>query len=384
MEKIKKYQTPAGPLLSYQDIKGGLRIIGDAIKNVAKKTGVTDAINNAGKSLSEFLDKPVTIQYAHSPFEVVRNGGPHEITQRRGDVVKTVTAAAGVPAIAAGIAHAGLPAMIGGAILGGAGTHVGSKAGKGIGNLIGTDENGANLLSGAGGAVGGFFSGVGLARTIANRNIIAYNNVYPFGYSLESVNLKGLTKDVLTGFINPFKRHKPTRNIFKFDSYKSGLFSPHTETVLSRDAAFRKALKIDLLPEQKGLYYNRSDGTVGINYNHPLAIDDLNDYNGFVVFDAINKGNFDKPFTIRDNYTKGHNGGNIGVKNFKYNPKGFTTFTTYDTWDLHPLQNLTQLPKRIREIEFVGLAGGEPFTWLDNQVVKGNTRWTRNIHTTNN
>lgn len=386
MNKIKKYQTPAGPLpVGSQDIKGGLSLIGDAIKRVAKKTGVTNAINKTGKSLSEFMDQPVTIQYAHSPFEVAANGGPHEITQRRGDVVKTVTAAAGAPAIAAGIAHAGLPAMIGGAILGAGGTRVGSKVGKGIGNLIGTDENGTKLLGGAGGAVGGFFSGVGPARTIANRNVIAYNNVFPFGYSLRSINLKGLTKDVLTGFINPLKRYRPTRYIEKHSRGEDYILLPSNEALLSRDAAFRKALKIDLLPEQKGFYYDRPDGTVGINYNHPLANPDLKSANKMVAFENIfNRKNIREQFTTNDRYTFGGNGGNIGVKNFKYDPNtGVSTFTTYDTWDLHPLQDQTQLPKFIRDIEFVKLAGGRPFTWVDNQVYQGKIYNISNIPITN-
>ena len=104
------------------------------------------------------------------------------------------------------------------------------------------------------------------------RNIIAYNNVVPFGYSLRSVNFKGLAKDVLTGFINPFKKYKPGSPVKDFSLFKNSEFDPD---LLSRDAAFRKALKIDLLPRQKGLYYDRSDGTVGINYTHPLATDNL-------------------------------------------------------------------------------------------------------------
>ena len=375
---IPKYQTPAGSLpVSSQDIKGGLKLVGDAIKKVAKKTGVTDAINNAGKSLKEFLDEPVTIQYAHSPFEVVGNGGPNQTTQRRGDVVKTVATAASAPAIAAGIVQAGLPAMIGGMALGAGGTYAGSKAGKGIGNLIGTDENGTNLLSGAGGTIGGLFGGVGSARTIANRNVITYNNVFPVGYKLNSVNLKGLAKDVLTGFINPFKRYKPTSQINKHVTIPTNRY----EHLLSRDAAFRKALKIDQLPEQKGLYYDRPDGTVGINYEHPLAVN--RDIANQEVFKLKLQG-LSSNFTAPDFYTLGYNGGNIGVKNFKYNPDTKNvTFTTYDTWDLHPLQRLTRLPKRIREIEFVNLAGGKPFTWVDNQVVKWNSSQRHNIPTIN-
>lgn len=371
MNKIKKYQTPAGPLpVSSQDIKGGLKLVSDAIKKVAEKTGITNAINSAGKSLNEFLDKPITIQYAYSPFEVVWNGGPHESTQRRGDVVKTVTTAVGIPAIAAGVVQAGLPAMVGGAVLGAGGMHVGSKAGKGIGNLIGTDENGTNLLSSAGGAVGGFFSGVGPARAIANRNIIAYNNVYPFGYRLNSINLKGLTKDVLTGLINPFKKYRPTNNIWK---HRTRIDDGQDEILMSRDAAFRKALKIEPLPEQKGLYYDRPDGTVGINYEHPLVKNDFQNYNRDITYQyliKLKKGEDPQSgLVVLDGYTKGENGGQIGIKDFKYNPNtGDATFTTYDTWDLHPLQNLIQLPKFIRNIEFVKLAGGEPLKWVDRQT----------------
>ena len=348
------------------------------VQQTSKDLGVTDKLNQASAAWNEFWDKPMTIQYAHNPYEVVANKGPQEVTQRRGDVAKQVALASSVPALATGIVTTGVPAIISGFTIGTATGAAGSYGGKKAAQFIGLDENAQELAGNIAGTLSGLYGGTGPTRTIANRNIIAYNNVYPFGYSLRSINLKGLAKDVLTGFINPFKKYKPGSPLKKQASFWVHESDPE---LLSRDTAFRKALKIDLLPQQKGLYYDRPDGTVGINYDHPLATDNLTKSNLRTAVIMRNK-QFNKWPNIKDleiigidpglidKYTKGVNGGNIGVKNFKYNPDtGGATFTTYDTWDLQPLQQFTRLPKFIRNLEFVKLAGGKPFTWVDNQIV---------------
>lgn len=152
----------------------------ESLNLLRKKTAYK--INSAGKSWKEFWDKPMTVQYAYSPYEVVGNGGkPNETTQRRGDIAKETVAAASAPAIMIGAATAGVPATIGGLAFGAGGTYVGNKIGQRVGNILGTDENGTELLGDAGGFIGG---SVG-ARTgmTAKSNIIS--NVRNFAKSPE-------------------------------------------------------------------------------------------------------------------------------------------------------------------------------------------------------
>lgn len=159
MNYIQYCQTPAAPLTA-NNIKGGLRLVRDLVRTGSKNIGLTDAINSAGKSWKEFWDKPMTVRYAYSPYEVVGNGGkPNETTQRRGDIVKEATAAVSAPAIMAGAATTGVPATIGGLVLGAGGAYVGDKTGQGIGYMLGTDENGTELLSDGLEFVGGLYGG---------------------------------------------------------------------------------------------------------------------------------------------------------------------------------------------------------------------------------
>lgn len=343
------------------------------VQQTSKDLGVTDKLNQASAAWNEFWDKPMTIQYAHNPYEVVANKGPQEVTQRRGDVVKQVALASSVPALAAGVVTAGVPATISGLTIGTATGAAGSYGGKKTAQFIGLDKNAQELAGNIAGTITGLYGGAGAANVMANRGRIAYNNTIPFTYSFRDVlNFKGLIKDTGRAFLNPFKQVKVIDPFKKSGHYSVGM---DNDGILSRDAAFRKALNIELTPQQKGLYYDRQDGTVGINYEHKLA--DNRNYANRNIFDQITYQDGEafkmKKFNIGeipDWYTKGINGGNIGVKDFVYDPESkVATFTTFDTWDLQPLQQFTRLPKFIRNLEFVKLAGGKPFTWVDNQTV---------------
>lgn len=326
------------------------------VQQTSKDLGVTDKLNQASAAWNEFWDKPMTIQYAHNPYEVVANKGPQEVTQRRGDVAKQVALASSVPALAAGVVTAGIPATISGLTIGAATGLAGSYGGKKAAQFIGLDKNAQELAGNIAGTITGLYGGAGAANVMANRGRIAYNNTIPFGYDfINNLNFKGLIQDTGRAFIRPFKQVKV---IGPFQ--KKGYFDPNltSDQILSRDAAFRKALNIELIPQQKGLYYDRPDGTVGLNYEHPLA-NDRNRANSLIFQNR----------PPMDYYTKGWNGGNIGVKDFVYNPESeVATFTTFDTWDLQPFQGIKWLPNKIRNLEFVKLLGGEPFTWMDKQV----------------
>ncbi len=342
------------------------------VQQTSKDLGVTDKLNQASAAWNKFWDKPMTIQYAHNPYEVVANKGPQEITQRRGDVVKQVALASSVPALAAGVVTAGVPATISGFTIGTATGLAGSYGGKKAAQFIGLDKNAQELAGNIAGTLTGLYGGAGAANVMAQRNRIAYNNTIPFTYSFKDVlNFKGLTKDIGRAFFKPFKQIKVIDPFKKKGHYSVGM---DNDGILSRDAAFRKVLNIELLPQQKGLYYDRPDGTVGINYGHQLA--DNRNYANRNIFEQITYQDGDafkiKRFNtegIPDWYTKGINGGNIGVKDFMYNPGSeVATFTTFDTWDLQPLQGIKWLPNKIRNLEFVNLLGGKPFTWMDKQV----------------
>ena len=327
------------------------------VQQTSKDLGVTDKLNQASAAWKEFLDKPMTIQYAHNPYEVVTNNGPHKVTQRRGDVVKQVALASSVPALAAGVVTAGVPATISGFTIGTATGLAGSYGGKKAAQFIGLDKNAQELAGNIAGTLTGLYGGAGAANVIAQRNRIAYNNITPFTYSFKNVlNFKGLIKDTGKAFLSPFKQVKI---INPFDKKRNFFtYSLPDDAILSRDAAFRKALNIELLPQQKGLYYDRPDGTVGINYKHPFSNDRTNANE--LIFDGLPR---------QDYYTKGMNGGGIGVKDFVYDPESnVATFTTFDKWDLQPFQEINWLPNKIRNLEFVKLLGGKPFTWVDKQV----------------
>lgn len=342
------------------------------VQQTSKDLGVTDKLNQASAAWNEFWDKPMTIQYAHNPYEVVVNKGPQEVTQRRGDVVKQVALASSVPALAAGVVTAGVPATISGLTIGTATGLAGSYGGKKTAQFIGLDKNAQELAGNIAGTLTGLYGGSGAANVMANRGRIAYNNIIPFGYDFKNnLNFRGFIRDTGRAFIRPFKQIKVIDPL-----KKKGYFDPRLtkDAILSRDAAFRKALDIELTPQQKGLYYDRPDGTVGINYEHPLAnnrrkanketFEDLTYYD--FLTQRISKSNFSNP---QDYYTKGWNGGNIGVKDFVYDPESnVATFTTFDKWDLQPLQGVKWLPNKIRNLEFVNLLGGKPFTWIDKQV----------------
>ena len=342
------------------------------VQQTSKDLGITDKLNQAGAAWNEFWDKPMTIQYAHNPYEVVSNKGPQEVTQRRGDVAKQVALASSVPALAAGVVTAGVPATISGFTIGTATGLAGSYGGKKAAQFIGLDKNTQELAGNIAGTLTGLYGGTGAANVIAQRGRIAYNNTIPFTYSFKDVlNFKGLIKDTGKAFFNPFKQVKVIDPLKKKGHYSVGM---DNDGILSRDAAFRKALNIELTPQQKGLYYDRPDGTVGINYEHQLA--DNRNYANRNIFGQITYQDGEafkiRRFTtegIPDWYTKGINGGNIGVKDFVYNPESeVATFTTFDTWDLQPFQNIKWLPNKIRNLEFVNLLGGKPFTWVDKQV----------------
>ena len=100
------------------------------VQQTSKDLGVTDKLNQASAAWKEFWDKPMTIQYAHNPYEVVANKGPQEVTQRRGDVAKQVALASSVPALAAGVVTAGIPATISEFTIGTATGLAGSYGGK--------------------------------------------------------------------------------------------------------------------------------------------------------------------------------------------------------------------------------------------------------------
>lgn len=343
------------------------------VQQTSKDLGVTDKLNQASAAWNEFWDKPMTIQYAHNPYEVVANKGPQEVTQRRGDVVKQVALASSVPALAAGVAAAGVPATISGFTIGTATGLAGSYGGKKAAQFIGLDKNAQELAGNIAGTITGLYGGTGAASVMAQRGRIAYNNTIPFGYSFKSnLNFKGLIKDTGKAFLNPFKQVKVVNPLKKKRNWYTSLLGD--DNILSRDAAFRKALNIELTPQQKGLYYDRPDGTVGINYEHPLASDRI--YANEQIFrqithkddEALKILGLDRG-SIIDGYTKGWNGGNIGVKDFVNNPEsGVATFTTFDTWDLQPLQEIKWLPNKIRNLEIVKLLGGKPFTWVDKQT----------------
>ena len=347
--------------------------IRNKVQQTSKDLGVTDKLNQASAAWNEFWDKPMTIQYAHNPYEVVANKGPQEVTQRRGDVVKQVALASSVPAIAAGVVTAGVPATISGFTIGTATGAAGSYGGKKAAQFIGLDKNAQELAGNIVGTLTGLYGGTGATNVMANRNRIAYNNTVPFCYDFKNnLNFKGLIKDTGKAFLNPFKQVKVVDPLKKRGNYFTSLLTD--DAILSRDAAFRKALNIELTPQQKGLYYDRPDGTVGINYKHPLAQDRSKATEQ--TFEDIT-GKYDNLYRMmgmerkgyRDYYTKGTNGGNIGVKDFVYNPESnIATFTTFDTWDLQPFQGVKWLPNKIRNIEFVNLLGGKPFTWVDKQV----------------
>lgn len=342
------------------------------VQQTSKDLGVTDKLNQASAAWKEFWDKPMTIQYAHNPYEVVANKGPQEVTQRRGDVVKQVALASSVPALAAGVVTAGVPATISGFTIGTATGLAGSYGGKKAAQFIGLDKNAQELAGNIAGTLTGLYGGAGAANVMTNRGRIAYNNTIPFGYDfINNLNFRGLIRDTGRAFVRPFKQVKVIDPL-----KKKGYFDPNltNDKILSRDAAFRKALNIELTPRQKGLYYDRPDGTVGINYEHPLA-DNRNMANSLTFKYVARWDDPDARFIrtffngLPDYYTKGVNGGNIGVKDFVYNPESeVATFKTFDTWDLQPLQGIKWLPNKIRNIEFVKLLGGKPFTWVDKQV----------------
>ena len=125
------------------------------VQQTSKDLGVTDKLNQASAAWNEFWDKPMTIQYAHNPYEVVANKGPQEVTQRRGDVVKQVALASSVPALAAGVVTAGVPATISGFTIGTATGAAGSYGGKKAAQFIGLDKNGQEMLSDFGGLIAG-------------------------------------------------------------------------------------------------------------------------------------------------------------------------------------------------------------------------------------
>ena len=338
------------------------------VQQTSKDLGVTDKLNQASASWKEFWDKPMTIQYAHNPYEVVANKGPQEVTQRRGDVVKQVALASSVPALAAGVVTAGVPATISGFTIGTATGAAGSYGGKKAAQFIGLDKNAQELAGNIAGTLTGLYGGAGAANVMAQRNRIAYNNIIPFGYDFKkNLNFRGLIRDTSGAFLKPFK------TVEVIDPLKKKGYWHTNDVILSRDAAFRKALNIELTPQQKGLYYDRPDGTVGINYKHPLA-DNQYRANSWHFKHMTHQDDLAMRFSaaydngIPDLYTKGRNGGNIGIKDFVYNPEdGVATFTTFDTWDLQPLQGIKWLPNKIRNIEFVNLLGGKPFTWVDKQ-----------------
>lgn len=343
------------------------------VQQTSKDLGITDKLNQAGAAWKNFWDKPVSIQYAHNPYEVVANKGPQEITQRRGDVVKQVALASSVPALAAGIVTTGVPATISGLAIGTAAGTAGSYGGKKAAQFIGLDKNAQELAGNIAGTLTGLYGGAGAANVMANRGRIAYNNTIPFAYSFkDNLNFKGLIKDTGKAFLNPFKQVKAIDPLKKKGNSYTMILAD--DQILSRDAAFRKALNIELTPQQKGLYYDRPDGTVGINYEHPLA-NNRNRANSQTFQDIAYHDDFTNSFLEMRNdqpidyYTKGVNGGNIGVKDFVYNPESnVATFTTFDTWDLQPFQKIQRLPNKIRNLEFVNLLGGKPFTWVDKQV----------------
>ena len=328
------------------------------VQQTSKDLGVTDKLNQASAAWNEFWDKPMTIQYAHNPYEVVANKGPQEVTQRRGDVVKQVALASSVPALAAGVVTAGVPATISGFTIGTATGLAGSYGGKKAAQFIGLDKNAQKLAGNIAGTLTGLYGGAGAANVMANRGRIAYNNTVPFCYDFKNnLNFKGLIQDTGRAFIRPFKQVKVIDNpLKKRGNYLTSFLTD--DVILSRDAAFRKALNIELTPQQKGLYYDRPDGTVGINYKHPFSNDRTKANE--LIFDGLPR---------QDYYTKGMNGGGIGVKDFTYDQESnVATFTTFDKWDLQPFQEINWLPNKIRNLEFVKLLGGKPFTWVDKQV----------------
>lgn len=345
------------------------------VQQTSKDLGVTDKLNQASAAWNEFWDKPMTIQYAHNPYEVVANKGPQEVTQRRGDIVKQVALASSVPALAAGVVTAGVPATISGFTIGTATGAAGSYGGKKAAQFIGLDENAQELAGNIAGTLTGLYGGA--ANVMAQRNRIAYNNITPFGYDfINNLNFRGLIKDTGRAFIRPFKQVKV---IGPFQ--KKGYFDPNLtrDQILSRDAAFRKALNIELTPQQKELYYDRPDGTVGLNYEHPLTnnrtMANAETFQDITYYDDLTQRILERHHSVLpDHYTKGGNGGLIGYKDFVYNPKSnVATFTTFDTWDLQPLQGIKWLPNKIRNLEFVNLLGGKPFTWVDKQVYNPRT-----------
>ena len=348
------------------------------VQQTSKDLGVTDKLNQASAAWNEFWDKPMTIQYAHNPYEVVANKGPQEVTQRRGDVVKQVALASSVPALAAGVVTAGVPATISGFTIGTATGAAGSYGGKKAAQFIGLDENAQELAGNIAGTLTGLYGGAGAANVMAQRNRIAYNNITPYGYDFkDNLNFRGLTRDIGRAFLKPYKTVKI---ISPFDKKRS-FFTKfiQEDPFLSRDAAFRKALNIELLPQQKGLYYDRPDGTVGLNYEHPLTnnriMANAETFRDITYYDDLTQKILERHHSVLpDHYTKGGNGGLIGFKDFVYNPESnIATFTTFDTWDLQPLQQFTHLPKFIRNLEFVNLLGGKPFTWMDKQVYNPRT-----------
>ena len=188
------------------------------VQQTSKDLGVTDKLNQASAAWKEFWDKPMTIQYAHNPYEVVANKGPQEITQRRGDVAKQVALASSVPALAAGVAAVGVPATISGLTIGTATGAAGSYGGKKAAQFIGLDKNAQELAGNIAGTITGFY---GLTKGVQ----------FPKNYKIYKINRalnQGIDENaIITGYQrNP--RMMDTGTLQQYQQYLDQVF-PETK-----------------------------------------------------------------------------------------------------------------------------------------------------------
>lgn len=330
------------------------------------KEKIRQASNKAGDSWNKFWNSEFTT-YPMAVYGMVPQGIDPTKKQRsgitNGQMAKLVTGVTAAPAIAASTATVGTAGTIGGLIGGTLTGTVGKKVGEKSMKLIGANENAQKMAGDIGGFVGGMQGGAGSTNVINQRNRIIYNGTYPFNYNFKNHDYLEMAKSAVKTFFNPFKKTEVLHPLQKKmnEDFRSFLGD---KRILSRDAALRKAFNIEPTAEGKGLYYDRTDGTVGINYTHPLA----GNRDRAAVETAKQILNNDRH--INDAFTAGGNGGLIGVKNFVNDPEtGTISFTTFDKWDLQPFYRFKFLPKAVRELEFVKLSGGKPFNWRDTHKV---------------
>lgn len=164
-------------------------------------------LNKLGKKWADFWNEPITIQYAHSPYDykVVANNGPHEITLRRGDAVKQAAAAVTVPLLEVGLATAAVPTLVGLGVGAGADA-LGNYGGRKITATLGGDENAQEMVGDIVGATAGLITG-GKAGKGASRVQNYFKNILPaeevMGSVTDALKPGRITSDLSTIHITP-------------------------------------------------------------------------------------------------------------------------------------------------------------------------------------